>query len=362
MKPNEHEYKVMGLAPYAHPNDTEKVFSKIESLIRLRDHSSFTSAINTRYTLDWMKQHISSYRFDWIAGAVQKLCEQRMVEWVTALTEEYGFRRFAVGGGVFLNVKANMLLLQLPSVDEIFFLPSCGDESLAMGAAFFAQTSIGDARIVPLKSLYLGPEFPVAETDLAEVKGKSGIVVEQHADIESATADLLVRGQIVARFAGRMEWGARALGNRSIMTRADDSEVVDVINRMIKQRDFWMPFAPTILKERESDYITNPKNASAPYMILAFPSTPMGQKHLRAAMHPADKTLRPQMLDKDWNPAYHNILKKFEKSTGFGGILNTSFNLHGEPIVCTPSDAISTFMRSGLENLVVGDYLIRKIG
>jgi carbamoyltransferase len=361
MKPNEHEYKVMGLAPYAYPNDTERVFGKIESLIRLRDHSSFTSTINTRYTLDWMKHNISSYRFDWIAGAVQKLCEQRMVEWVTGITEKYGFRKFAVGGGVFLNVKANMLLLQLPSVDEIFFLPSCGDESLAMGAAFFAQTSIGDGHhIAPLKSLYLGPEYAVTETELAEIKSKSGVVVEHHADIENTVADLLVKGEIVARFSGRMEWGARALGNRSIMTRADDSEVVDVINRMIKQRDFWMPFAPTILHERESDYIINPKKASAPYMILAFPSTPMGQKHLRAAMHPADKTLRPQLLEKDWNPAYHTILKGFEKSTGFGGILNTSFNLHGEPIVCTPTDAISTFMRSGLQNLAIGDFLIKK--
>jgi len=353
----------MGLAPYAHPSDTERVFGKIESLVRLRDHSTFTSAINTRYTLDWMKHNISSYRFDWVAGAVQKLCEQRMVEWVTGLAGEYGFRRFAVGGGVFLNVKANMLLLDLQSVDEIFFLPSCGDESLAMGAAFFAHASIeGGHRIPPLKSLYLGPEYTVADADLAEIKSKAGIVVERHADIEGAVADLLVKGEIVARSSGRMEWGARALGNRSIMTRADNSEVVDVINRMIKQRDFWMPFAPTILHERESDYIINPKNASAPYMILAFPSTMMGQKHLRAAMHPADKTLRPQLLDRDWNPEYHAILKGFEKSTGFGGILNTSFNLHGEPIVCTPTDAISTFIRSGLENLVVGDFLIRKTG
>ncbi|MGA2626669.1 MAG: carbamoyltransferase C-terminal domain-containing protein [Candidatus Bathyarchaeia archaeon] len=365
MKPNEHEYKVMGLAPYAYPSDVEIVYDKMRSLIKVENGGTFSSPINTRYALGWMKKQLIGYRFDWIAGAVQKLAEQVMVKWVDGLANEYGIGRFAFGGGVFMNVKANMLLSQLPSVKEMFVMPSCGDESLPIGAAYYTYIQHCDgtpADISPLQSLYLGPDYECDEAGLRTLIDGKPVSLERHSEIEGVIADLLVKGEVVARFSGAMEWGARALGNRSILARGDDLEVVETINRMIKLRDFWMPFAPTILSEREEDYVVNPKKVAAPYMITAFPSTPLGHRELRAAMHSADKTLRPQVLHRDWNSRYYSLLKRVENATGLGGILNTSFNLHGDPIVCNPADAIYTLLNSGLRYLAIGDFLLRKNG
>ena len=170
--------------------------------------------------------------------------------------------------------------------------------------------------------------------------------MSEHAAIEEKIADLLVSDGVVARCAGRMEFGARALGNRSILANPSDHRVVDVINRMIKSRDFWMPFAPTMLREREADYLVNPKGLASPYMMLAFPTNSKGRDEIVAAIHPQDGTARAHILDEAWNPAYYRVIREFERRTGIGAVLNTSFNLHGEPLVVlgrrtrwTPSSA-----------------------
>jgi carbamoyltransferase len=170
---------------------------------------------------------------------------------------------------------------------------------------------------------------------------------------------LLSNGEIVARFKGRMEFGARALGNRSILADPSKREVIRTINEMIKNRDFWMPFAPSILVERRSEYLINPKNIESPYMIMSFDSTEKIDQ-IFAASHPYDKTVRPQVVNKDWNPEYYNILQEFERLAGRGAILNTSFNLHGYPIVCSPQDALQVFSDSGLEFMGIGDFLVKK--
>jgi carbamoyltransferase len=157
-----------------------------------------------------------------------------------------------------------------------------------------------------------------------------------------------------------MEWGARSLGNRAIVANPSNFETLRKINDQIKMRDFWMPFAPTILKERQHDYVVNKRKAEAPYMILAFRSTKLAAKEIPTAMHPSDQTIRPQVLAKDWNPDYYDLIKRFEKNTGIGAVLNTSFNLHGDPIVCTPQDAVYTFENSGLDYLLMGNYLVVK--
>src|SRR5436309_57773 len=163
-----------------------------------------------------------------------------------------------------------------------------------------------------------------------------------------------------ARRAGRMEFGARALGNRSILANPSDHRVVTLINRMIKNRDFWMPFAPSILRERESDYLVNPKGLASPYMMLAFPTNPKRRDEIVAAVHPHDGTARAHILDETWNPRYHRVIREFERRTGIGAVLNTSFNLHGEPLVGSPADAIDTFERSGLPHVALGRFLISK--
>jgi carbamoyltransferase len=155
-----------------------------------------------------------------------------------------------------------------------------------------------------------------------------------------------------------MEFGARSLGNRSILARADSLNTVRKINAAIKKRDFWMPFAPSVLWERQHDYVINKKETPAPYMILGFRSKPLAEDHLIAGLHSFDLSCRPQLLQEDWNPKYYKLLKHFEELTGFGGLLNTSFNLHGHPVVCTPEDAIDTYVKSDLDVLAIEDYLV----
>ena len=136
--------------------------------------------------------------------------------------------------------------------------------------------------------------------------------------------------------------------------------MVPLINRMIKNRDFWMPFAPTVLAERADEYLVNPKGLASPYMMLAMATQPSARDALAAAIHPQDGTARPQILEESWNPEYHAVIREFERRTGVGAVLNTSFNLHGEPVVCTAGDAIDTFERSGLPHLAIGHWLISK--
>ena len=177
-------------------------------------------------------------------------------------------------------------------------------------------------------------------------------------DIEREVAALLAKGEVVARYKGREEFGARALGNRSILADPSRYDVVQIINKMIKCRDFWMPFACSILQEDADTYVKNPKGVFAPYMILTFDSKKT--EDIRAGSHPEDKTVRPQIVTPAHNAEYHRLISEFKKLTGRGAVLNTSFNLHGFPIVSSPDDAAEVFVKSGLRHLAVGDYLLSK--
>ena len=280
-----------------------------------------------------------------------------------------GIHKIALGGGVFMNVKANLFISNLKEVEDMFVFPSCGDESLAIGAAY--QLYAGKCKelnkkvnIPPLKDIYFGQEF--SQEEIEERLNQEGITdgsdfkVEYYDEIEDVIADLLANNEIVANFQGRMEWGARALGNRSILANASDWGNVKKINMMIKSRDFWMPFAPSILDIYENVYVENHKRIKAPYMIMAFETKPEKVNHLIAAVHPYDLTARPQIVEEDWNPRYYKILTRFRENTGYGGLLNTSFNLHGDPICCTPQDAIYTFKNSGIRYLAIGNFLVQK--
>ena len=178
---------------------------------------------------------------------------------------------------------------------------------------------------------------------------------------DNKVAELIAKGDVVARFGdGKMEFGARALGNRSILADPRKPDVIHHINKLVKMRDFWMPFAPSILAEREKDYIVNPKNIDSRFMAVGFDSTTIAKDHIPAGLHPFDRTARPQIVHKSDNPSYHSLIKAFEKITGVGALMNTSFNIHGESIVGTPHDAIDTFLRCGLDHLFIGSWLISK--
>lgn len=367
MKPDEHEYKVMGLAPYAAAADVERTFALLKPLV-WRSGLEFDSLVSDQAYYYYLKEHLEGQRFDWIAGAVQLLIEKLLQEWTIEAIRQTGIRQVVLSGGIFHNVKANMCIGSLPDVETLAICPSPGDESTAIGAAYWGYEQECLRRNIPfepqpLENLYLGPEYSETEIEqsIARFRDQELLCsVERSERIEGRIAELLAEGNVVARFDGRMEFGARALGNRSILAHPTDPQVINVLNHQIKNRDFWMPFAGTILSERQHDYVHNPKCLPAPYMVLAFATTPRAQAEMAAAMHSADHTMRPQILDRVTNPGYYEILKQFEARTGIGGVLNTSFNLHGEPIVCSPDDALATFSRSGLRHLTLGNFLLSK--
>lgn len=368
MKPNEHEYKVMGLAPYASEEGLNKSYKVFSDMISLdANNLSFKSKVYSRLFSQHLQEKLVFHRFDWIAGGIQKLTEDLTIGLIKKAIERTGLTKVVLAGGVFLNVKVNMKIMNLPEITDFFVFPSPGDESIAIGAVYYGYEKYCEEQnrkcnTEPLGPIYFGPEYSDEHIEdfIKQKRLKEKYSIEKISDIEGSIVDLMKNGEIVARMSERMEWGARALGNRSILADASNFNIIKTINFMIKMRDFWMPFAPTILNERQSDYIINDRKIDAPYMILAFQSKDLAKKDLAAAMHPYDETVRPQILKEDHNPSYYRILKLFESETSKGGILNTSFNLHGEPIVCNPEDALHTFENSGLKNLVIGNFLIRK--
>lgn len=370
MKPGEHEYKVMGLAPYAHPEQVDRVYQRIRGLVTLdpRNRLRHRAAIDTHEAYRFMEERLEGCRFDDVAGAFQRLLEELVTEWVSAAVQATGIRTITVGGGVFMNVKANQRIAALPEVERFFATPTCGDESNPIGAAYQAYRDVCAQRgmtptIPPFDVLYWGPAFSdeAIAACLEELEVDRHYRVERCERTEEMVADLLSRGEVVAHLAGRMEWGARALGNRSILAHPSDPEVVRLINEYIKQRDFWMPFTPSVLQERADDYVVNPKGIPARFMAITFDSTARARQELRATMHPYDFTLRPQLVDTQMNPRYYRILKAFEQRTGLGAVLNTSFNLHGFPVVLGPREALEAFRQSGLRHLVMGSYWVSKI-
>jgi carbamoyltransferase len=368
MVPNEHEYKLMGMAPYASPSASERVKNKLLALFewdgggrpvwRRAAGVPHMALVQRRLERVFFEE-----RFDAVMGGVQLFTEAMLAEFVRRAIATTGIRRVACAGGVFMNVKANKVLMEMAEVEELFVFPSCGDETTAIGAAWLAYAARhGGAQVPPLGSFYLGPEW--SEAGLREALGPlaaSGrITLEKPANINDAVVDCLARGKVVGRFAGREEFGARSLGNRAIIADPRNAEVIQVINAMVKSRDFWMPFASSVLAEAADDYLVNPKRVPAPHMILSFDTTPRGAEELRAGIHPYDRTCRPQVVTRAANPDYWDLIDRFRQKTGVGGVLNTSLNLHGLPLVHRPEDAIEVMEKSGLRILAMGPFLVTK--
>lgn len=373
MARNEHEFKVMGLAPYAKASSGEKAYQRLKEILWFdSEEMKFIAATDMRTVTDYLVAHNvnTAFRFDSLAYGIQKLTEVITQNLVREAIKRYGISRVAIGGGVFMNVKANQYLSEMPEVEELLITPSGGDESIAIGAAIKGYASLHDhglASLVMIPSLYLGSEYSNEEIraaidNYAAVKKWNLRYFDPSKEeiIEKEVARLLAGNSVVGRFKGRAEWGARALGNRSILANPTSRDNVKLINEMIKGRDFWMPFATSMLYERRHDYLQNPRDLDAPYMAITFNTKPLAHTELIAALHPYDLTSRPQLVRGETNPSYHALIKEFENLTGIGGILNTSFNLHGEPNVEKPEDALRTFELSGLPHLAIGNYLLSK--
>jgi carbamoyltransferase len=374
MVPNEHEYKLMGMAPYAEAEAAERAAAVFESMLEWDPINPLLwrrrpGVPNTYYCYDWLRRRLDLMRFDAICGGVQRFVERHLVEWARRAIQSTGVHKLALAGGVFMNVKANQAIAALPEVEDLFVFPSCGDETNAIGAAFGLHEELrrsdGAGKVVlppiePLGPIYWGSEPAEAEIEAALAAAKDEFVVTRPNDIAAVAAESLARGEVVARFVGRAEFGARALGNRSILANPSDPRVVRRINDMIKCRDFWMPFACTVLDRRAADYLVNPKALAAPYMILTFETPSRAATEIEAGLHPRDRTCRPQILARDWNPDYYRLIEAFEARTGIGGLLNTSFNLHGHPIVNSPAEALDVLRRSGLRRLILGPWWVEK--
>lgn len=365
----EHEYKVMGLAPYAKNHSVNKVYPRLKDLFYLggKDNLEIRCRIDPRHTVQYLRDNYSDVRFDVLAGVTQRIVEEIVVAWVRQSIKITGVNTICVAGGVFMNVKLNQKIWEMPEVKQIFYLPSCGDESSPIGACYISylenHAKLNKKKMItPIQDIYWGPEF--SNNDVKIFIEKQNLSkkyeIRYYKEIETEIAKLLARKKIVGRMAGKMEWGARALGNRSILANPSDSEAVMILNEQMKDRDFWMPFTPSIIEEKANDYIHNPKNMYSPYMIVTFDSTKLAHGKLKSAIHPYDLTVRPQMVRKEWNQKYHKLISAFGKTTGIYAVLNTSFNLHGLPIVLGPKEALYAFENSGLRYLALENYLISK--
>lgn len=368
------EFKVMGMAPYGDPKriDVSKLLDWDEREFRVN-----TSLVNCigwrRYKRDGKGTYFSPKLIEmWgparegdeiddpyvhIAAAVQAQLEQVLL----ALTKHYlgeqiaRTKRLCYAGGVALNVKANQrLIAQLPAGGELFVQPAASDSGTALGAATYAAHQLGDA-IQPMEHAYLGPEYSAEEIEA--VLKKRGVKYERCASITDTAADLLARGEVVSWFQGRMEFGPRALGNRSILGNPASRGTADMINAQIKYRERWRPFCPSMLDTVAPDILQT--NHPTPYMTFTFDVAEHWKSRIPEVVH-EDGTARPQIVTARSNPRYYELLKKFEARTGIPVLLNTSLNRRGEPMVCSPDDALNMFYGSDLRNLAVGDFLVRK--
>jgi carbamoyltransferase len=362
-KPLEHEYKLMGMAPYCSEYGTKLGYEVFKDIVKTVPpfHFERTTTEPISQVMPLLLKRSKFVRFDSICAGLQKFTEETLVEWVKNCMKETGTSKIALAGGIFMNVKANQKVMELPEVEDIFIFPSCGDETVSIGAAFHVFQKYSEEEIHPLDHFYLGDTFSDDDAlkSINEFMGSFEFSFKKVENIEKEVGKLIAENHVVARCKGRMEFGARALGNRSILANPANLDCVRKINMMVKKRDFWMPFAPVMKKDRAHEYVQNPKNVDAPYMILTFNTTDKFQE-LIAAVQQADLTARPQMITKEMNNRYYAILEEFENLTGRGVLLNTSFNLHGLPIVHGPKEAIEVFRDSGLNYLALGNYLLEK--
>ena len=353
MIPNEHEYKVMGLAPYYNGKmiqEVEKVYDKMLKINGL--DFEFNSEIKDIY--QYLKENLNEFRFDHIAAGIQSFSEKILVKWFTNALKKYNSNSIVFSGGVSLNIKANLMISKIENLKKFFVCGGGGDETLPIGACYhYAEQQ--KIKPKPLESLYLGTN---AEYTDNEIKIFDDYKVNKFENIEQVI-DLVLENKILATCRGRAEMGPRSLGNRSILADPRETSNIQKINTAIKNRDFWMPFSPIVLSEYQSELIDNPKKLESPHMTIAF-ETVDGERKIPAAIHQADKTARPQLLKKEVNPQLWELIKGFYDKTGVPSLLNTSFNLHGEPIVNNIHDALHVFENSKLDVLWLDRHIIQK--
>lgn len=370
-RPFSDEWKVMGMSAYG-KNTYAKEFN---DMIDLLDDGTFR--INLKYfkfhthgQSQWVSdlfikklgpkrnyQDPYDQRHYDIAYSFQKVIENAGVHVAKHLYEITQLPNLCMTGGVVLNCLMNKRIVEETPFKEFFFQPIANDAGASLGSAlYFYHQTLDKPRNFVFDSVFLGPEFSAGQIE--DVLIKKGLTYKRCANIAKETAPYVAEGKVVGWFQGRMEAGPRALGNRSIIASPLDSSMKDTLNECVKKREHFRPFAPAVLEEKVSEYFKMPKNQLSPYMILIGDVLEHKKDIIPAVTH-ADGTARTQTISRKNNPRYWDLISEFEKLTGVAVIVNTSFN-ENEPIVCTPQEAVDCFLRTGLDVLAIGDFLIKK--
>jgi carbamoyltransferase len=352
--PNRHEGKITGLAAYAPP--PPELIEHFRSQFRFLENGGFTRVNYLRLQSkdDAFHSYLNNFSREQIAAALQVNLEDQICAFVRHWVQRTGRHHLALAGGVFANVKLNQRIHELPEVGDIFIYPNMGDGGLAAGAALTLSA------VAPhvLQDVYLGRDF--SADDCLRAIQHVGLPHKKPRKLADRVADALVKGKTVARVSGRMEWGPRALGNRTVMFRPDDPSVNDWLNKQLGRTEF-MPFAPVTLWEERKRCYLNLEGAehAARFMTVCFDCTDEMKANSPGVVH-IDGTARPQLLRRDDNPDYYDIVAAFHDKTGIPSLVNTSFNMHEEPIVRSPRDAVRAFVHAGLDYLILGPYLVEQ--
>jgi carbamoyltransferase len=360
---NSDEWKVMGLAPYGAPGVKLNAFIEPEAAPYRVNHKQLFG--NGNGSFSGMTQLLGparapegeiEERHKNVAYAVQDACELAVLSIVRMAVEKTRCRNLCLAGGVALNSKANGKIVASGLVDKIFVQPAASDDGVTLGAALMPYLDHGGC--LPNKAMrhaYLGPAFD--DVTIENVLRTYKLRYLRVNDPAEAAAELLSSGKILGWFQGRMEFGPRALGSRSILADPRDPEMNVKVNNAVKFREWWRPFAPSLKKEAASEYLESATDS--PFMILTAQVRPEKRNVIPAVTH-VDGSARPQTVERDINPLYWRLIDGFEKRTGVPVIMNTSFNLRGEAIVHTPTDAVRTFFSSGMDALVIGSFVVEK--
>lgn len=387
-KVNSAEYKVMGLAPYGRPVHYDKM---MEHMVHVRENGSFRlnmdyfaydyglTMVNKKfeeffgYPTRSPESELHQHDMD-IAASVQKVTEEIVLRMAHHAYEITGLKDLCMAGGVALNCVANGRLIREGPFEKLFVQPAAGDAGGAVGVAgFIYHTLLGNPRNGNWTTPYLGPafsedeieryltgrdaSFPVCD-DAQKYRTSNTIMFRklEREELLQETAKLIEKQMVIGWFQGRMEYGPRALGNRSIIADARNPENKDIVNLKIKFRESFRPFAPTVLEEHISEYFEIDR--PSPYMLLVA-QVREDKREIPSVTH-VDGSARIQSVNRDENPLYYDLIEAFRQRTGCPVIINTSFNVRGEPIVCTPDDAFMCFMRTHMDYLVLGSYMLAK--
>ncbi len=339
---------------YHHPRFTDKLVKYITRIdpellpIGLEERAEHHGRNINRYLLP---------KYIALAYAVQTRLEEALQAVVRRMTHETGLNKLCLAGGVFMNCKANYSISEMQEVKELFIHPAASDDGSALGAAYHVSRQLGDDPVDPLLHVQHGASH--SPDTIRKALEISGIDYREMSDPALETARLLAQGKFVAWFQGGAEMGARALGGRSIIACPNKEQVKDEINAKVKFRESWRPYCPSITAEDSGRFLVRAENS--PFMICADKAKPLLEKQAPATVH-VDQTVRPQIVAESVLPLWHRLITETGKLTGVPVLLNTSFNARGEPIVNSPFDAIRTFYSTGLEALVLGDFLVLKRG